>query len=154
MRLVRRSNPSDIATAPVVASTPAALMHQTCLWLQTITGGSRVRMWYRDSIYRAPAVLPGAFAPNAARRSLTFRVAATTWLYQQVLWTMIHTSFQSAVSSGISEPPGSKILATFQSSLNILLTTNSGLKQTYHRRRAFLRFWRWTLRFWRSFFFC
>ena len=154
MRLARRSNHSDIATAPVVASIRAVLMHQTCLWLQTTTGGSRVRRWYRDSICRAPLVLPGAFAPNVARRSLTFQGVGTTWSYLQVLWTMIHTYFQSAASSGISELPGSKVLTTFQSSPHILLRMNSGLKQPYHRRRAFLRFWRWSFRFWRSFFLC
>ena len=154
MKSLRPSNPSDIAIAPVVASILAVLMHQTCLWLQTIIDGSRVRMWYRGSIYRTPVVLQGAFALNAAHQSLTIQGVGTTWLCPQVLWTMIHTSFQSAAFSGISELLGSKILTIFQSSLSILLRKNSGLKQTYHRRRAFLRFWRWTLRFWRRFFFC
>ena len=154
MKSLRRSNPSDIAIAPAVASILAVLMHQTCLWLQTITGGLRVRMWYHGSVCQTPVVLPGAFAPNAAHQSLTSQDVGTTWSYRQVRWTMIRTSFQSAASSGISELPGSKILKIFQSSLNILLRKNSGSKQTYHRRRAFLRFWRWTLRFWRRFFFC
>lgn len=125
MRLGRRSNPSDIATAPVVASILEALMHQIYLWPQTTTGGLRVRIWYHGSICRMPAVLPGAFALNVARRSLTFRGAGTTWLYLQVLWTMIPASFQSAASSGILELPGSKISTTFQSSQSILLIHNS-----------------------------
>jgi hypothetical protein len=154
MRLARRSNHSDIAIAPVVASIPAVLMHRTCLWFRTATGGSRVRIWCHDSIYRAHVVLLSAFALNAAHQSLTSQGVGTMWLYLQVLWTMIQTSFQSAASSGISELPGSKILTTFQSLLSIPLIKNSGWKQPYHRRRAFFRFWRWSLRFWRRLFFC
>ena len=125
MRLARRSNPSDIAIAPVVASIPAVLMHRTCLRFRTVTGGSRVRIWCHDSIYRVPVVLPGAFALNAAHRSLTFRGAGTTWSYLQVLWTMTQASFPSAASSGILELPGSNILTTFPGLPGIILRMNS-----------------------------
>ena len=125
MKSLRPSNPSDIAIAPVVASILAVLMHQTYLWLQTIIGGLRVRMWYHSSIYQRPVVLPDAFALNAAHQSLTIQGVGTTWLYLQVLWMMIHTSYQSAASSGISELLGSSILTIFQSSLSILLTKHS-----------------------------
>jgi hypothetical protein len=125
MKSLHRSNPSDIAIAPVVASILAVLMHQTYLWLQAIIGWLRVRIWYLSSIYQTPVVLPGAFALNAAHQSLTIQGVGTTWLYLQVLWTMIHTSYQSAAFSGISKLLGSKILTIFQSSLSILLTKNS-----------------------------
>ena len=125
MKSLHPSNPSDIAIAPVVASILAVLMHQTYLWLQTIIGGLRVKKWYRSSIYQTPVVLPGAFVLNAAHQSLTIQGVGTTWLYLQVLWTMIHISYRSAASSGISELLGSKTLTIFQSSLSILLTKNS-----------------------------
>ena len=125
MKSLHPSNPSDIAIAPVVVSILAVLMHQTYLWLQTILDGLRVRMWYHSSIYQTPIVLLGAFALNVAHQSLTIQGVGTTWLYLQVPWTMIHTSYQSAASSGISELLGSKILTIFQSSLSILLTKNS-----------------------------
>jgi len=125
MKSLHRSNPSDIAIALVVASILAVLMHQTYLWLQTIIDWLRVRMWYHGSIYQTPVVLPGAFAQNAAHQSLTIQGVGTTWLYLQVLWTMIHTSYQSAAFSGISELLGSRIVRIFQSSVSILLTKNS-----------------------------